>query len=616
MHDAPPPSDPAIGCGSWRPVGWLERVALALHGLVALIVAFSFGFSYKVYNQQSYLIGGFRRLDPGYLPRDWLFEETTLYHTHFEWVIWALGKMFGTGTALGWSLVAMQLVVVALTVGAFSPLCYVLAGRRWSRALLPQIGVAFWIVAQLHWGPAFSYVTGYGMQPSTISAMGICAAIAAFALGRKGWAGVALALGGMFHANFLVLGLLIFGLAQLLEMARHRALLVVEALKLLVPGSVVLVTILPMLLNVSSQSERGLTIFHTIRAPWHYQFSFYIDSIWAYFAWAAIGALSFWMMRRHARHLDLERAESWTRLTILWAMFQLCVLSYCALVWQQVSPKVTQLFVWRMAPYASMIGATALCFACEPIGRGLEDLQARFEARRGRAPRLARAEGADPWAAAVALLLIVAALAWMATKIGVPVRAGFDVEVGLGLWCVALFVLLLIHAGGARLHAYLFVVASIVTMTTLAQVTFEYYSNSPSFEVEDTGRRELYAWIRQNTATNALFMIPPLMSDFRVYAGRSVIADWKTSPVIPEETVAWYERMEDLAGRKNPRRDGDVVRGYRALNAARLDALLEKYAFDYAVVHAKSVPRLRGRGKVVYKNADWAVLVPEPKAAP
>ena len=584
-----------------------ERAALALHVIVNLIVACSFGFSYKIFSQQSYLLGGLRRLDPSYLSRDWLFEQTTLYHPNFEWVVWILGKIFGGGDGLGWALVALQVVVIALTAGAFSRLCYGLSGRSWRRALLPQLVVALWIVAQLHWGPAFSYVTGYGMQPSTLSSLGFCWAMAMFALGRRGWAGFALAFSGLFHVNYLVLGLLVFGLAQLAEMARRREPLIAEGFKLLAPGAIVLLTFLPMLLDVSSQDEHGLWISHHIRAPWHYEFSYYVDTIWAYFAWSGLGLVSFTLMRSYARRaLERTERESWTRLMILWVMLQICVLIYCVLVREEVSSKVTQLFVWRLAPYASMVSAMALCFALRPLA---EDLSALYDRLRGGASAWTEGRTSRDVVDAVSTsLFIPAACVWMAMRLIVPVPVGFDIKLGLTIWGLMLGLLFVVHLfGRARRHVRLFIVTSLIAIAALSTRSCEQFSNAPSFEVEETDRRELYAWIRANTARDALFMIPPLMSDFRVYAERSLIVDWKTPPMIPNETILWYERIEEVSGTTNPLDREEVERGYRDLDAARLRKLALKYGFDHAVVHAESLPRLSGF-TVRYKNHSWAVI--------
>ena len=64
----------------------------------------------------------------------------------------------------------------------------------------------------------------------------------------------------------------------------------------------------------------------------------------------------------------------------------------------------------------------------------------------------------------------------------------------------------------------------------------------------------LYRWIDENISKDALFIIPPRFQNFRLNAKRSVVVDWKSTPVVASELVDWYHRVEDITNHKNIKR--------------------------------------------------------------
>ena len=81
---------------------------------IALLVAFSFGFSYgNVGNQATYYPHALNHLYPDFLAYDWLVKETTPYHGRFEWIVWLTHEL---GSVAWWSAI---LNLVLVTVGIF-----------------------------------------------------------------------------------------------------------------------------------------------------------------------------------------------------------------------------------------------------------------------------------------------------------------------------------------------------------------------------------------------------------------------------------------------------------------------------------------------------------------
>jgi hypothetical protein len=115
---------------------------------------------------------------------------------------------------------------------------------------------------------------------------------------------------------------------------------------------------------------------------------------------------------------------------------------------------------------------------------------------------------------------------------------------------------------------------------------------------------ELYAWMRDKTPLDAMFLTPPDVDTFRFYGQRAIVVDWKSTPMVPGELVDWLERLSDVAGRPvTSRRD---LNGYGSLDRERLLALKAKYDLDYAIVR-RGAERELGF-EVAFRHHKYVVL--------
>ena len=562
-----------------------ERLSLIVHVISWLCVSLSLGFSYKVGNQHSYLISGLRRLDPGFLPRDWILQETTVYHPTFDWIVVMLGTLFGGGAGVGWGLIVLNVLVVSAAMGAFSYLFRQVCQRSWFWSLGPVLVVALWMVLGLHKSPAVSYAFASTLQPSSLASMALCWAVVFYGLGRRSLAGLALAVSGFFHANFLVLGLLVFGLSQLVQMAHKRGLLIKENAMVMGPALLVFLTKLPVLLSVSGQSSQGIELFHRVRSPWHYDPSTYGHGVWLYLGWTILGAAAYVLGRRQSG----PTGALMRRLGVLWVMCQVCIFGYFAVAAAGLSAKVTQLFMWRLAPFASLMGVLAMVLVAGPA---LSELRRRVTQKHSASAMALAAAGG-----AVVFLMIVDTL----------FRGGMGPVMKLSIW-VALF------CGwvwvSSQRKAKWWVVFCLGAFVVLSGLSVRYattLSNAPDFEHTDEATADVYQWINTQTPKDALFVIPPLAKEFRLHAGRSVIADWKTTPVISSELMQWYERMQDISGVESPKDKDAISEGYTRIDEDRVRMLVEKYGADHALVPASALPALKAY-EPLYQSDEWAVI--------
>jgi hypothetical protein len=115
---------------------------------------------------------------------------------------------------------------------------------------------------------------------------------------------------------------------------------------------------------------------------------------------------------------------------------------------------------------------------------------------------------------------------------------------------------------------------------------------------------DLYAWMREKTKRDAVFLTPPDVDTFRFYGQRAIVVDWKSTPMVPSELVEWLRRLSDVTGGPvESRRD---LRGYDELDREQLERLKAKYRLDYAVVR-RGAERKLGY-EPVFRNQRYSVI--------
>jgi hypothetical protein len=122
--------------------------------------------------------------------------------------------------------------------------------------------------------------------------------------------------------------------------------------------------------------------------------------------------------------------------------------------------------------------------------------------------------------------------------------------------------------------------------------------------------REVCAWVRENTSKDAIFITPPEKEDFRLYAERAIVADYKACPYLPKDVFVWKERLSDLTA-SDPLtwtvRSWEVLplleEKYTALTWRDFWHLSQKYQANYIIVPTnKKLP-----WNIVHKNKGYSV---------
>jgi hypothetical protein len=548
-------------------------VALAL----ALLFGLGFGLNYGSSTQVSYILRSVKILHPTLWTRDWLVSQTHVYHPAYAWFGTLLLRLTPSGSAVAWAnvlFIAIGMLALYVTLGA-------LVNRE--RVLLAFCVVLILASVTRTLAPGGSYAFSELFLPSTLGTVGTLAAAAAFILGRPLLAGLCLAFAGLFHVNYLVLDGCVFGAAWLFG-GRERRLL--DAVVCLGPACLVLLWDLPFLLisaspSVSAEAQR---IFQDVRSPHHYCVP---NFAWDFLLWAGFQGLGAAALLGPARRGSLVHRRMLQLLAGWWALvFPAALLSSVVVV-----NFVRQLFAWRICAEADLLAQAALAAALVGV----------FCEGRRALPTLDRP---TRWLFGLSLAALVLG-SIMAHKVApmlvVLILIGVAVVIEKG------YLRSLTTAPDSGLSAGRVLAALLITLAAVNVARFSRlarYSNLLSGG--DRGAAELCTWVTANTPEDALLLTPPDEEELRFRCRRAIVVDWKTAPVEPAEVLAWFERIEDVTGRRPFHNEADLT-GYNQLDAARLARLQARYGIDYLVVERGHEPDLgvapafSGQRLVVYR---------------
>ncbi|HWZ87707.1 MAG TPA: DUF6798 domain-containing protein [Polyangiaceae bacterium] len=568
-----------------------RAVKYSLVAIAGLCFAASYGFNFGFDNQLVYFLKSLALVNRGLLHADWFTNHTTHYHRTFIY----FGALLLELNGRGWAVAITQFVCVFLGALCMYRIVQRVAGAALAvPAFLLLLGMLF-ITRTSSVGASYLFDTI--LQPSTLGALGSIAATWLFVEERWLESGIALSLGGVFHANYLVLAYPIFGLAHLaLGFADLKRRLILQFGPLL--AATVVMSPLLLAASHSPASADATDILFRIRSPHHYSPARYERNFMPFAAWQMLGIGSGWLLHRTPNGRRLGAVLTGLLVTI-WTGTLLTTLVDI--------PKVAQIFVWRFAPNADILSQILIaCALAQALAR----------------PALTRAYPR------VALGLVCAGLGifglYFRNKDGAPLPRLLLAYFGLAVLARALD--LALDVGRRLLPKFDVAVAEVKQVLALspwAVGAVAFYLQAPA-KVEEGWRRstlvkddegrtnlDLYRWLRESSPRDAVYLTPPDLDGARFLGQRAIVVDWKAVPLIPNELLVWYERLCDVTGR-HVQGSGDLA-GYQALDAERLSLLVAKYHPDYLVLRRGGERRFASL-PVVYQNGGYSVLKIVPPA--
>lgn len=120
----------------------------------------------------------------------------------------------------------------------------------------------------------------------------------------------------------------------------------------------------------------------------------------------------------------------------------------------------------------------------------------------------------------------------------------------------------------------------------------------------------LALWCRSETPRDAVFLVPPGLSGFRLWSQRAEVVDWWTPPITAPDLLEWARRLQAVTGLEDRSLREFVALGegamgrYEELPPEQLAALARRYGAEYVV----SRRDLTGGGLVLVHRQGALVL--------
>ena len=552
---------------------WTPQEFLIVIGL-GFALAISFGFAYGISNQNTYLIGGLRFIDPDFLQYDWFATATTHYHDTFKWIIWGIDKIM----PLSIGTVALNTLLIVSSVFALYSL---LRSYCENNALLPMFALVAIMMFTNTWSVANSYIFVNYLQPSSIAAAFFILALVTYLRAYYLISGVMLALSGVFHTNFLLLGLLTFGIAHI---GMGRSDFFSRTLRQMLPATLYFLYLLPGLLELASSpdGEQARTIFQN-NASGHYIPLTFLDEFLQYGSISLLGFAFF----------GLDKPKDQGQRHSLLAIFSSMVLvvTIASLLTTIVFvPFVSQLFPWRLAPFSNLLASVIVAMGLVSLLRGRVTLSRK---------RLLAASAGLLGASTFYFFRSGLAIGYatIISTISIGTIAVLWRLVKKQNWEPPLIANVSV--------ALLFVAAAIATYPKAYK--HSYFIDS----VYAPAKNEFYNWIRTQTPIQAQVLTPPKLEEFRLLGHRAIVVDWKSMPIIPIETIEWRDRITAVTGSDDISPRADANEGYATMSKERLDSLVSRYELDFAVFFARDVANT-DLGKIVFENRAFVVIDTSP----
>jgi len=534
------------------------RRVLTASAVIAVGVAFAlaYGDELGTKNQLTYLLDGLARVHPELYRNDWFVTHNHHYHVAFAYLT---APLFRLDPAIAFGIA--QLVTTVATFAAI----YGLVAAATSRArLLVFVGLSGLLALGGNHAIGGAYLFAGYLQPSSLATVGWLIAMNAWVRDRLLIAGVALACAGIVHLNYAVLGIAVFGLA---ELAAHRRFDWRRLARLLGPSFAVALVFLPMILasGKTTHEKLAMDVLVQFEFPNHFKPSRLRLELLSLVGWHLIA-----LVLRPADRPDPPSRLSWFALVTTSA-----VIAIVELV--QIGPllALTRLFAWRIVPFG-ILAAQIQMFV------GVHDIVRRERAL----PRGWQLVGL------VAGAVLVVYNAYTRPREPYP-------EV---ITCVMVAAALVIAIRRE-------LVAAIACAALCAFALWTPKLASPAlFRSAETG---LTRWASASSPRDAVFLIPPYYGDFRLLGRRAVVVDDKSPPMYLDELVEWYQRLSAAVDATKLDSLGDEWHRWNTLSPDRLIAVAAKFHANYVVLDkAQNVARLTA--PVAYEDPDVIVYALAP----
>ena len=536
---------------------------------VSTLIAHACGYAFGVANQTTYFLQALHRAHPELLRHDWLVASTSEYHSLFGMLAALLFRVDDSGA------IAFGIVHVILMVTLLCGLFLVVRAATERAALAIFVLIAGWISLNGLHSIAGSYLWSFYLQPSLIGSVGWIIALAMHLRGRPLATGIALAIGGVFHANFLILGFGMFALAELLAAPEQR---MRRLALLLAPQLVALAVLAPEIFAHAggTDPDRSVWVLVQFHAPAHYKPSWIARTLPSLLRWPLLAFVVAPVASELGEPAAVRRLVWWSAIAAA-----ICTVGALIMMIPALLP-LTRLYVWRLAPFSILTALVVIAIAAAAtiVNIGCWRTQ-------------------PVWRLVAAPELIV----WICAQTPFVSRA-------VGDWSVWLLPLAIAVSAMVPM-AWRKLLISITAAATLAAPLW--YGRDAilhpvaAIASEGADTDNLYAWARTSSPIDSVFLTPPDLFRFRLVARRAIYADFKSPPLAEDPLVEWHARLCRMTGALPTEKVTAHREHWRDATGDELMARARLLGVDYLVLE-RTPTHDRIAAQPVYSNAAFAVF--------
>lgn len=533
----------------------LPEVFAVAFGMVMLLCLRGYQFGHS--NHNVYLIDAlYKASDHRLLANDWFTTQTYQYHAFFglftEWLIRL--HLEESGFLIGYVTLAFLMNL------AWYRLVLRLGGTR----MTYLISLLLFYVAAAGVGlGVFEFMQDSSFLPSNIANVAMLWALYLWTCKKWAWGGAWMALAGIFHLHHALVGaglwvslclwLMIDSRRETGSFLRpmlNRGMLIGTALAV-IPGSInVGIAILGALHQSQSMNlAHFVELYCQMRHPHHYFPRSWPIVLWISFFWAF--PLTWWAWRIHNRvrftalrsPLSPPQHETdfaWQQAARIFLLLTIAI--FIAIIFAGiffVSQDLIQLSLFRFGIYLKLFSSIATAWLLYNSG-----IFKRWHVR-------------------ILLMSVVTMLAVILAGLTIVARihpdglkplvwlAGYtmDHRGAIGLFvilCAILAVYELIYARPFRWGQDLLHAGGAFALVLVLVISWGRWLGVNSLPDDDSAYLQVCQWVRTNTPTGAIFMVPPDEQSFRVHGERAIVVNIKGIPQLSGEMVDWEQRLRDV----------------------------------------------------------------------
>ncbi len=547
---------------------WQDLLCVAIGALMILCVS---GYQFGRGNHTVYLLDALRLNDPTLFSNDWFVSRTLQYHAVFSRVTAALLH----AGVLKQSFLIGYLLLIVIWSATWLGLTRALGGSRAAFLLsivlyeLSGAGIALGV---------YQFLQDGCFLPSNVSNVAMLAAFYCWIVNRRAWAGVWFGLAGLFHLNYAVISV---GAWTVLsgwlwwDARKSRApnplnrYWWIGTIAAMVPSLFNVGIALLVKLHESSDAmpmSEFVDVYVRFRHPHHFDPLHYPAALWIAFLWPLPIAFATWrMLWRESSGRPSQRAilQETAKIFILMLALQIIAFLFAG-VWF-VSETLVQLMLWRFSVYVKLMSCVAAAWLI-------------CDSKILKASTRATIQVFIPAAFMIAFAL---AMSFSARPLDESVYGGSSVvalhAVATHWRAILLFILLStlpaiftfmpsIFSGSRARQVSLAGMSMVLLIAFFGWSRWLGWGMTP--ESVDSDYLRMCDWARTNTPKDAVFLVPPAETAFRLEAQRSIVVNYKHVPQLSAELLEWLRRLKDVLGVDEvntfPR---DYVKTMNALNA-------------------------------------------------